>query len=105
MTVVLVAAALLSSPLTNEPQDVGDRLLARGLTNLGAYAMLHELCTTIGGRLSGSPEAARAVDWTAEQMREIGLGNIRKQPCEDGTRSNSVSHDRLAGRRDHVLIA
>ncbi|MCH7905227.1 MAG: M20/M25/M40 family metallo-hydrolase [Armatimonadetes bacterium] len=81
MTVALLAALVLPSPLPNEPQNVADRLLARGLTDLGAYEMLYELCTTIGGRLSGSPEAARAVIWTALQMDEIGLSNIRQIRC------------------------
>lgn len=51
------------------------------MADLGAYKMLTELCTNIGPRLSGSPEAERAVVWVEKQMRTIGLENIQRVPC------------------------
>ncbi len=76
MTSLLLAAMLLV-----HQNAVPDRVMAVGLSDLGAYRMLHELCTTIGGRLSGSPEAAKAIDWVKAQMEEIGLVNIGEVPC------------------------
>ncbi|MCH7945874.1 MAG: M20/M25/M40 family metallo-hydrolase [Armatimonadetes bacterium] len=81
MTSLLIAAALLCPSQPADRQAEVDRILARGLTDLGAFEMLTELCTQIGGRLSGSPEAARAVEWIEGVMSDIGLQNIRQIPC------------------------
>ncbi len=72
---------ILAAVLVVPQQSVSDRVLARGLTDLGAHRMLHELCTKIGSRLSGSPGASRAIEWTKQQMREIGLENVGEVPC------------------------
>ncbi len=45
-----------------------------------AHAMLRSLCETAPARLSGSPNAARAVEWGLTTMREIGLSNVRAEP-------------------------
>jgi len=41
-----------------------------------SYEMLYDLCTTIGHRISGSPQAAKAVDWSKKKMEEYGLDNV-----------------------------
>jgi carboxypeptidase Q len=46
------------------------------LGNSVAYKNLDELVTTIGGRLSGSPEAAKAVEWAKEKMSEAGADKV-----------------------------
>ena len=102
MTSVLILAALALPVQPVDRQGEIDRILARGLTELGAFEMLTELCTKIGGRLSGSSEAARAVVWTEGVMREMGLQNVRQIPCMvphwvRGTRERAsivVSRDR-----------
>ena len=38
-----------------------------------AYTRLAHLCNNIGPRLSGSPQAAQAVEYVAQQMRDLGL--------------------------------
>jgi len=42
--------------------------------------MLADLCTTIGHRISGSPQAARAVEWAKKQMEEHGFDNVHLEP-------------------------
>lgn len=72
----VVPAASAGSP----PADSVARMLLRaGLKDNNAYALLAELTTTCGSRLSGSPGAARAVDLTAAMMRRYGFVNVRAE--------------------------
>ena len=45
-----------------------------------AYDWLRELTSEIGGRLSGSPEAAKAVEWAKKKMIEAGADTVILQP-------------------------
>ena len=45
-----------------------------------AFSMLAELCNDIGPRLSGSPQAAAAVEWSRQVMVDYGLDNVHLQP-------------------------
>jgi len=56
-------------------------LRSKGLSELRAFDMLRELTTDVGGRLSGSPEAAKAVEWGAATMRRLGFQNVRLVSC------------------------
>ncbi|MGB6229298.1 MAG: peptidase M28 family protein, partial [Litorimonas sp.] len=44
------------------------------------YDVVEGLTTEIGPRLAGTPEEARARDWTARTFEEIGLENVRIEP-------------------------
>lgn len=46
------------------------------LVNGKAYEWLHDLTRTVGHRLSGSPEAAKAVKWTEQKMKEAGADSV-----------------------------
>jgi hypothetical protein len=50
------------------------------LKNGKAYPLLHELCTKIGPRLSGSPGAAAAVEWSRHVMEDFGFDSVWLQP-------------------------
>lgn len=67
----------LDAPKSSTYQEIVNHLVAAGLGSGKAYEMLHELCTTIGPRLSGSPQAARAVDWAKRKMEKLGFENVR----------------------------
>jgi hypothetical protein len=41
-----------------------------------AYDNLEELTRTIGHRLSGSPQAAKAVEWAAQKMKDAGADSV-----------------------------
>jgi hypothetical protein len=47
-----------------------------------AYQDLEELSDDIGGRVTGSPEAAKAIEWGAAKMRAIGLANVHTEPWQ-----------------------
>lgn len=51
------------------------------LTKSQCYQNLETLTTTIGGRLSGSPQAAKAVNWAKKAMYEAGADTVYLQPC------------------------
>ena len=57
-------------------RKIYDEALAKGQS----YEMLEYLCTTIGPRLSGSPGAAAAVDWTHQVMKSYGFDSVWLQP-------------------------
>lgn len=50
------------------------------LTQGQSYKWLQDLTKNIGGRLSGSPEAQKAVDWGKKLMNEVGLDSVWLQP-------------------------
>ncbi|MEI9971321.1 MAG: hypothetical protein WDO73_04285 [Ignavibacteriota bacterium] len=46
------------------------------------YDRLAYLCYRIGNRLSGSPALERAIAWSVEQMKAVGLSNVRVIPTK-----------------------
>lgn len=50
------------------------------LTEGKSYEWLRDLTQNIGGRLSGSPEAEKAVKWGETLMKEVGLDSVWLQP-------------------------
>jgi carboxypeptidase Q len=51
------------------------------LTKSQAYPWLYSLTTNIGGRISGSPEAMAAVEYTRQMLDTLGLDSVWIQPC------------------------
>ena len=71
-----------SAPPQNIVQQGDVALLAHeALSNPGAPRMLAKLCASAPKRLSGSADAARAVEWAKETMLAIGLENVRAEAC------------------------
>lgn len=58
---------------------VAGQILAHALRHGQAFAMLEEL-TALGPRLSGSPQAAAAVELTRQMMARLQFDNVRLQP-------------------------
>ena len=57
-------------------QRIRDEIMLHG----ACYNNLRVLTKTIGHRISGSPEAARAVQWGRKAMREAGADSVWLQP-------------------------
>ncbi|TGD80498.1 M20/M25/M40 family metallo-hydrolase [Hymenobacter wooponensis] len=85
---LLLAAVLPAAPLVASAQSarintidslnirkIYDEALAHGQS----YNNLRELTGTIGGRLSGSPEAEKAVQWGKTTMEKMGLDRVYLQ--------------------------
>ncbi|MFI5300082.1 MAG: M20/M25/M40 family metallo-hydrolase [Polyangiales bacterium] len=49
-------------------------------TPSAAFAIIDDLCTSVGARLAGSPGDAKAVAWATAKMHEFGLANVRTEP-------------------------
>ncbi|HCA78484.1 MAG TPA: peptidase M28 family protein [Bacteroidetes bacterium] len=56
------------------------KIVAEALGSNQSWNMLVDLCTTIGHRISGSPQAARAVEWAKKQMEGYGFDNVHLEP-------------------------
>ncbi|MBR7951832.1 M20/M25/M40 family metallo-hydrolase [Microvirga sp. STR05] len=69
------AAATSSKTDSLNIRKLYDEALLRGQS----YANLRDLCTRIGGRLSGSPQAEQAVQWGKTEMEKIGLDRVYLQ--------------------------
>ena len=52
------------------------KIYSETLENGKAYDWLRELTSEIGGRLSGSPEAEKAVEWAKKKMIEAGADTV-----------------------------
>jgi hypothetical protein len=64
-----------------EPYDsLAQQIVKEALGSNRAYEMLRDLCTTTGHRLSGSPGAAKAVEWTKKKMEELGFDTVWLEP-------------------------
>lgn len=76
---VLFLSNLIAEAQSQDEQfirKIYDEALARGQT----YEMLEHLCTKIGPRLSGSPGAAAAVEWSRQVMQAYGFDSVWLQP-------------------------
>lgn len=68
------------------PAQNNDSLMLRKiydyyLTQSKTYSNLEYLATKIGGRLSGSAEAKKAVEWAKKAMYDAGADTVILQPC------------------------
>ncbi len=73
----------LSEALTTEEKTDSTKikqLFNSALTQGQSYEWLRDLTKNVGGRLSGSPEAAKAVVWGERLMKEVGLDSVWLQP-------------------------
>ncbi|HTU34660.1 MAG TPA: M20/M25/M40 family metallo-hydrolase [Candidatus Acidoferrum sp.] len=89
------AAALLlsavspavSAPRTKDPQSPAQDGTMKALAAISGagtmenddYEWLEELSDDIGARVTGSPEAAKAVGWGVDKMKAIGLENVHTE--------------------------
>lgn len=80
LSVTSLFAQPLDSLKLRQYQGIMSRMIATGLESCKAYEMLHELCTTIGPRLSGSPNAEKAIQWAKKKMEDLGFENVRLEP-------------------------
>jgi hypothetical protein len=68
--------ALPADSVAKPYEEAAKRLIADGLGSGQAYRMLAELTGTVGARLSGSPQADRAIEWGARTMRALGFDSV-----------------------------
>jgi carboxypeptidase Q len=72
----------VSTPGISQNDSVMFRKIYNEALNHGkCYSNLDYLCNKIGGRLSGSPEAQKAVEWAFQAMKEAGADTVYLQEC------------------------
>lgn len=79
-------AAFLSLLVVALPAQDSDSAILRKLytyhlTQSSSYENLRYLCKQIGGRISGSPQAEKAVAWAKEAMIKAGADTVYLVPC------------------------
>jgi len=96
----LCACALGSGaePATDAARTRCAALVERALDDNRAIALLADLVAAAPKRLSGSPGSADAVQWGLRTMHELGLQNVRAEPClvphwERGVETASIVGD------------
>ncbi len=57
------------------------RIYNTALTQGSCYTWLDYLCHQVGPRLSGSPQAAAAVEYTRQMLDTLGLDSVWLEPC------------------------
>jgi carboxypeptidase Q len=84
-TVVAQQAATATAGATSlDPalRDKLDAIAGAAMMDAQAYKYVTELSDDIGARVTGSPEAQRAVDWGVATMKLIGLDNVHAESWE-----------------------
>ncbi|ULQ56826.1 M20/M25/M40 family metallo-hydrolase [Flavihumibacter rivuli] len=82
----LVTAILLTLGLNARAQheEMIRKIYAEQLNHSEAYTNLGFLCKKIGNRITGSPQAAKAVSYTRELMEQYGFDTVYLQPMKVG---------------------
>lgn len=73
--------------LTNAQTKIEDSLFIRTVYDVAlvegkAYSDLRSLCKDVGARLSGSPEAAKAVKWAESKLKEYHFDKVWLMPVK-----------------------
>jgi carboxypeptidase Q len=78
-TLVFWSTIILAQAQTDDKELIKE-IYTQALSKGKAYPMLHQLCMDIGPRLSGSPGAAAAVEWSRHKMEDFGFDSVWLQP-------------------------
>lgn len=79
ITFMMLATGFASQSQTKDETTI-KQIFDQALSNGKAYSMLHDLSINIGPRLSGSPGAAAAVEWSRHVMEGFGFDSVWLQP-------------------------
>jgi carboxypeptidase Q len=81
-------------------------IAGQGMMNDESFTDLEELSDYIGGRVTGSPEAAKAIEWGIAKMKAIGLENVHaeKWQISRGWTRGSASAELLAPVHKRLLV-
>jgi len=72
----------VSSPANDGTLKALTAVAGAGTMDTHTYQYLSQLSDDIGARVTGSPEAGRAIEWGVEKMKAIGLENVHTEPWE-----------------------
>ena len=78
-TLLIFIGSVFDSSAQND-DEILSQIYNEALNNGKSYEMLEYLSTEIGHRLSGSPQAAAAVEWSRQVMKSYGFDTVFLQP-------------------------
>lgn len=104
LAVALAGRVLSGQQLTVDTAGVG-ALMDEGMNRSEAMKNLQYLTDVIGPRLTGSPAARQANDWTARRFQDYGLATHLEQWNFGGTWTRGPMWARLVVPRTHDLVA
>lgn len=81
LLILLTAVPFFTIAQSSEDSIFIKKLSDEILTNGKAYDLLHQLTKQIGGRLAGSPQFAKAVQWGKSSMQLMGADTVYLQQC------------------------
>ena len=74
------AGPLRESGVNGDTEAALEAIAGRGLMNSHAFDFLTELSDDIGARVTGSAQAAKAIEWGMAKMKSFGLQNVHAEP-------------------------
>ena len=82
------------------------KIAGEGMMNSHAFQYLTDLSDTVGARVTGSPEAQKAIDWGIAKMRGIGLENVHAEKWQlwRGWKRGTADGELLAPMRHKLRI-
>jgi carboxypeptidase Q len=78
-TILGLAVSLWAASAVAQPADLSAQIRKEGLGNSQAGAYVAELADGIGARLMGSPNMAKAYDWTEAKLKALGAVNVHRE--------------------------
>jgi len=76
LTFILIVLLPFSGIAGIEDSVIARKFFDEALVNGKCYEMLEDLCKNVGARLSGSPEAAKAVEWGKREMEKYDFDRV-----------------------------
>ena len=82
------------------------KIAGEGMMNSHAFQYLTELSDNIGARVTGTPEAQKAIDWSIAKMRAIGLDNVHAEKWQlwRGWRRGTADAELLSPTRHKLHV-
>ncbi|HST79321.1 MAG TPA: hypothetical protein VLN58_12605, partial [Verrucomicrobiae bacterium] len=81
-------------------------IAGQGMMNDESFTDLEELSDYIGGRVTGSPQAEKAIEWGIARMKAMGLENVHaeKWQISRGWTRGSANAELLAPVHKRLLV-
>lgn len=82
------------------------KIAGEGMMNSHAFEYLTELSDSVGARVTGTPEAQKAIDWGIAKMRGIGLENVHAEKWQlwRGWKRGSADAELLSPMRHKLHV-
>jgi carboxypeptidase Q len=80
VTVLMVSLCISGLAMAQTKEQIAvEKIYNESLGNGKSYEMLNYLSNRIGARMSGSPQAAAAVEWSRQVMKRLGADTVKLQ--------------------------